>query len=148
MRGTGPIGYPGAAEVVNMQPPAYLLKKGIHALPCLGDGRQSGTSGSPSILNASPEAAVNGGLALVRSGDHLRIDLNKGTANILIDDEELQKRKDDLIAAGGYKYPASQTPWQEIQRSMVGQLDEGMVLKPAVKYQRVAQTKGLPRDNH
>ncbi|UXN61684.1 IlvD/Edd family dehydratase [Phyllobacterium zundukense] len=148
MRGTGPIGYPGAAEVVNMQPPAYLLKKGIHALPCLGDGRQSGTSGSPSILNASPEAAVNGGLALVRSGDHLRIDLNKGTANILINDEELQKRKDDLIAAGGYKYPASQTPWQEIQRSMVGQLDEGMVLKPAVKYQRVAQTKGLPRDNH
>ncbi len=148
MRGTGPIGYPGAAEVVNMQPPAYLLKKGIHALPCLGDGRQSGTSGSPSILNASPEAAVNGGLALVRSGDHLRIDLNKGTANILIDDEELQKRKDDLVAAGGYKYPASQTPWQEIQRGMVGQLDEGMVLKPAVNYQRIAQTKGLPRDNH
>jgi dihydroxy-acid dehydratase len=148
MRGTGPVGYPGAAEVVNMQPPAYLLKKGVHALPCLGDGRQSGTSGSPSILNASPEAAVNGGLALVRSGDHLRIDLNKGTANILIDDEELQKRKNDLIAAGGYKYPASQTPWQEIQRGMVGQLDEGMVLKPAVKYQRVAQTKGLPRDNH
>ncbi|MEP7452897.1 IlvD/Edd family dehydratase [Phyllobacterium sp. SB3] len=148
MRGTGPIGYPGAAEVVNMQPPAYLLKQGIHALPCLGDGRQSGTSGSPSILNASPEAAVNGGLALVRSGDHLRIDLNKGTANILIDDEELQKRKDDLIAAGGYKYPASQTPWQEIQRGMVGQLDEGMVLKPAVGYQRIAQTKGLPRDNH
>ncbi|WP_040855845.1 IlvD/Edd family dehydratase [Phyllobacterium sp. YR531] len=148
MRGTGPIGYPGAAEVVNMQPPAYLLKQGIHALPCLGDGRQSGTSGSPSILNASPEAAVNGGLALVRSGDHLRIDLNKGTANILIDDEELQKRKDDLLAAGGYKYPASQTPWQEIQRGMVGQLDEGMVLKPAVGYQRIAQTKGLPRDNH
>lgn len=148
MRGTGPIGYPGAAEVVNMQPPAYLLKEGIHALPCLGDGRQSGTSGSPSILNASPEAAVNGGLALVRSGDHLRIDLKKGTANILIDDEELQKRKDDLIAAGGYKYPASQTPWQEIQRGMVGQLDEGMVLKPAVGYQRIAQTKGLPRDNH
>jgi dihydroxy-acid dehydratase len=148
MRGTGPIGYPGAAEVVNMQPPAYLLKKGIHALPCLGDGRQSGTSGSPSILNASPEAAVNGGLALVKSGDHLRIDLKKGTANILIDDEELQKRKDDLIAAGGYKYPASQTPWQEIQRGMVGQLDEGMVLKPAVNYQRIAQTKGLPRDNH
>ncbi|ATU93247.1 IlvD/Edd family dehydratase [Phyllobacterium zundukense] len=148
MRGTGPIGYPGAAEVVNMQPPAYLLKKGIHALPCLGDGRQSGTSGSPSILNASPEAAVNGGLALVKSGDHLRIDLKKGTANILIDDEELQKRKEDLIAAGGYKYPASQTPWQEIQRGMVGQLDEGMVLKPAVSYQRIAQTKGLPRDNH
>jgi xylonate dehydratase len=148
MRGTGAIGYPGAAEVVNMQPPAYLLKKGIHALPCLGDGRQSGTSGSPSILNASPEAALNGGLALVRSGDHLRIDLRKGTADILIDDEELQKRKDDLRAAGGYKYPASQTPWQAIQRGMVGQLDEGMVLKPAVEFQRIAQTKGLPRDNH
>ncbi|MBA8877668.1 IlvD/Edd family dehydratase [Phyllobacterium myrsinacearum] len=148
MRGTGPIGYPGAAEVVNMQPPGYLLKQGIHALPCLGDGRQSGTSGSPSILNASPEAAVNGGLALVRSGDHLRIDLNKGTANILIDDEELQKRREDLLAAGGYKYPASQTPWQEIQRGMVDQLAQGMVLKPAVKYQRIAQTKGLPRDNH
>ncbi|MEK1851574.1 MAG: IlvD/Edd family dehydratase [Phyllobacterium sp.] len=148
MRGTGAIGYPGAAEVVNMQPPAYLLKMGIHALPCLGDGRQSGTSGSPSILNASPEAALNGGLALVRSGDHLRIDLRKGTADILIDDEELQKRKDDLRAAGGYKYPASQTPWQAIQRGMVGQLDEGMVLKPAVEFQRIAQTKGLPRDNH
>jgi dihydroxy-acid dehydratase len=148
MRGAGPIGYPGAAEVVNMQPPGYLLKKGIHALPCLGDGRQSGTSGSPSILNASPEAAVNGGLALVRSGDHLRIDLRKGTANILIEDEELQKRREDLLAAGGYKYPASQTPWQEIQRGMVDQLAQGMVLKPAVNYQRIAQTKGLPRDNH
>ena len=148
MRGTGPIGYPGAAEVVNMQPPGYLLKKGIHALPCLGDGRQSGTSGSPSILNASPEAAVNGGLALVRSGDHLRIDLRKGTANILIDEEELQKRRDDLLAAGGYKYPASQTPWQEIQRGMVDQLAQGMVLKPAVDFQRIAQTKGLPRDHH
>jgi dihydroxy-acid dehydratase len=148
MRGTGAIGYPGAAEVVNMQPPAYLLKKGIHALPCLGDGRQSGTSGSPSILNASPEAALNGGLALVRSGDHLRIDLRKGTADILIDDEELHKRKDNLKAQGGYKYPASQTPWQAIQRGMVGQLDEGMVLKPAVEFQRIAQTKGLPRDNH
>ena len=148
MRGTGPIGYPGAAEVVNMQPPGYLLKKGIHALPCLGDGRQSGTSGSPSILNASPEAAVNGGLAEQRTGDHPRIDLRKGTANSLIDDEELQKRRDDLLAAGGYKYPASQTPWQEIQRGMVDQLAHGMVLKPAVAFQSIAQTKGLPRDNH
>ncbi|MCX8278727.1 dihydroxy-acid dehydratase family protein [Phyllobacterium sp. 0TCS1.6C] len=148
MRGTGPIGYPGAAEVVNMQPPAYLIKRGVHALPCLGDGRQSGTSGSPSILNASPEAAVNGGLALVRSGDRLRIDLRAGTANILIDDAELKARKQQLTAAGGYKYPASQTPWQEIQRGMVGQLAEGMTLEPAVGYQRIAQTKGLPRDNH
>jgi dihydroxy-acid dehydratase len=148
MRGTGPIGYPGAAEVVNMQPPAYLIKRGVHALPCLGDGRQSGTSGSPSILNASPEAAVNGGLALVRSGDRLRIDLRAGTANILIDEAELKARKQQLTAAGGYKYPASQTPWQEIQRGMVGQLAEGMTLEPAVGYQRIAQTKGLPRDNH
>ncbi|MCO4317162.1 dihydroxy-acid dehydratase family protein [Phyllobacterium sp. 21LDTY02-6] len=148
MRGTGPIGYPGAAEVVNMQPPAYLIKRGVHALPCLGDGRQSGTSGSPSILNASPEAAVNGGLALVRSGDRLRIDLRAGSANILIDEAELKARKQQLTAAGGYKYPASQTPWQEIQRGMVGQLAEGMTLEPAVGYQRIAQTKGLPRDNH
>ncbi|GAB1580830.1 IlvD/Edd family dehydratase [Phyllobacterium phragmitis] len=148
MRGTGPIGYPGAAEVVNMRPPADLIKKGVHALPCVGDGRQSGTSGSPSILNASPEAAAMGGLALVKSGDRIRIDLKKGTANILISDEELNKRRADLMAAGGYKYPAHQTPWQEIQRGMVDQLSEGMVLKPAVKYQRIAQTMGLPRDNH
>ncbi|PRD41641.1 dihydroxy-acid dehydratase [Phyllobacterium phragmitis] len=148
MRGTGPIGYPGGAEVVNMQPPAYLIKKGVHALPCVGDGRQSGTSGSPSILNASPEAAANGGLALVKSGDRLRIDLKKGTADILISDEELHKRRSELMAAGGYPYPAHQTPWQEIQRGMIDQLSEGMVLKPAVKYQRIAQTMGLPRDNH
>lgn len=148
MRGAGPIGYPGAAEVVNMQPPAYLLKKGIHALPCLGDGRQSGTSGSPSILNASPEAAANGGLALVKTGDRLRIDLRKGTADILISNEELAQRRTELMAAGGYKYPPHQTPWQEIQRGMIDQLSEGMVLKPAVKYQRIAETMGLPRDNH
>ncbi|WP_420959293.1 IlvD/Edd family dehydratase [Brucella sp. IR073] len=148
MRGTGPIGYPGAAEVVNMRPPAELIKRGVHALPCVGDGRQSGTSGSPSILNASPEAAAMGGLALVKSGDRIRIDLNKGTANILIPDEELNKRRSDLMAEGGYKYPPHQTPWQEIQRGMVDQLSEGMVLKPAVKYQRIAQTMGLPRDNH
>ncbi|PYE86663.1 IlvD/Edd family dehydratase [Phyllobacterium leguminum] len=148
MRGAGPIGYPGAAEVVNMQPPAYLIKKGIHALPCVGDGRQSGTSGSPSILNASPEAAANGGLALVKTGDRLRIDLKKGTADILISSEELAERRAELEAAGGYPYPADQTPWQEIQRSMVDQLSDGMVLKPAVKYQRIAQTMGLPRDNH
>jgi dihydroxy-acid dehydratase len=148
MRGTGPIGYPGAAEVVNMRPPAELIKKGVHALPCVGDGRQSGTSGSPSILNASPEAAAMGGLALVKTGDRIRIDLKKGTANILISDEELNKRRSDLMAEGGYKYPPHQTPWQEIQRGMVDQLSEGMVLKPAVKYQRIAQTMGLPRDNH
>jgi len=148
MRGAGPIGYPGGAEVVNMQPPAYLLKKGIHALPCIGDGRQSGTSGSPSILNAAPEAAVGGGLALVKTGDKVRIDLGKGTANILISDEELASRRASLTGHGGYHYPKHQTPWQEIQRGMVDQFDQGMVLKPAVKYQRVAQTQGVPRDNH
>ena len=148
MRGAGPIGYPGAAEVVNMQPPASLLKKGIHSLACIGDGRQSGTSGSPSILNASPEAAVGGGLALLKSGDRVRIDLRKGEANILISDEELEQRREKLKSNGGYTYPESQTPWQEIQRGIVDQLSEGMVLKPAVKYQRVAETKGIPRDNH
>jgi dihydroxy-acid dehydratase len=148
MRGTGPVGYPGAAEVVNMQPPAYLIKKGVHALPCIGDGRQSGTSGSPSILNASPEAAVGGGLALLRSGDRVRIDLRKGTADILISDAELTERRAKLEADGGYAYPAHQTPWQEIQRGMVDQLSAGMVLKPAVKYRRVAQEKGVPRNNH
>ncbi|PWB64738.1 MAG: dihydroxy-acid dehydratase [Bradyrhizobiaceae bacterium] len=148
IRGTGPVGYPGAAEVVNMQPPAALIRKGITALPCIGDGRQSGTSGSPSILNASPEAAVGGGLALLKTGDRVRIDLNKGTANILIGKAELAQRRAALEKQGGYQYPKSQTPWQEIQRSMVDQLADGMVLKPAVKYQRVAQTQGVPRDNH
>lgn len=148
MRGAGPVGYPGGAEVVNMQPPAYLLKAGIHSLPCIGDGRQSGTSGSPSILNASPEAAVGGGLALLRTGDRVRIDLRKGSANILVSDDELDRRRTDLQNEGGYEYPQHQTPWQEIQRSMVDQLSEGMVLKPAVKYQNIAVTRGLPRDNH
>lgn len=148
MRGAGPIGYPGTAEVVNMRAPSYLIKKGVKSLPCVGDGRQSGTSGSPSILNASPEAAVGGGLALLRNGDQVRIDLNKGSADILISDAELAARKEALAKAGGYKYPASQTPWQEIQRSMVGQMDTGMVLEPAVAYQRIAETKGIPRDSH
>ncbi|RZM32621.1 MAG: dihydroxy-acid dehydratase, partial [Sphingomonas sp.] len=148
MRGAGPIGYPGAAEVVNMRPPAYLITEGIHALPCIGDGRQSGTSGSPSILNASPEAAAMGGLALLKTGDRVRIDLNKGTADVLISDEELAQRRADLIAAGGYRYPASQTPWQEIQRAVVGQMNTGAILEGAEKYQRIAQTMGLPRDNH
>jgi dihydroxy-acid dehydratase len=148
MRGAGPIGYPGAAEVVNMRPPAYLITEGVHSLPCIGDGRQSGTSGSPSILNASPEAAAMGGLALIETGDRVRIDLNKGTANILISDEELAERRKVLAAAGGYKYPASQTPWQEIQRSVVGQMSTGAILEGAEKYQRIAQTQGLPRDNH
>lgn len=147
IRGVGPIGYPGSAEVVNMQPPAALIKQGITALPCIGDGRQSGTSGSPSILNASPEAAAMGGLALLRTGDRIRIDLKKGTADILVSKAELAKRRAALEKKGGFAYPASQTPWQEIQRAMVDQLADGMVLKPAVKYQRIAQ-KSVPRDNH
>jgi dihydroxy-acid dehydratase len=147
MRGTGPIGYPGGAEVVNMQPPAALIKKGVTALPCIGDGRQSGTSGSPSILNASPEAAAGGGLALLQTGDRVRIDLNKGSADILISAEQLAERRAQLQKNGGYHYPPNQTPWQEIQRDMVDQLGNGMVLQPAVKYQRVAQ-KFVPRDNH
>ncbi|HZV18742.1 MAG TPA: IlvD/Edd family dehydratase [Sphingobium sp.] len=148
MRGAGPIGYPGAAEVVNMRPPAYLITQGVLALPCIGDGRQSGTSGSPSILNASPEAAVMGGLALLRSGDRVRLDLENRTVNVLISDEELAERRSALIAEGGYAYPASQTPWQEIQRALVGQLDSGAIMEGAEKYQRIAQTRGLPRDNH
>ena len=148
MRGTGPVGYPGAAEVVNMRAPDYLLKKGITSLPCIGDGRQSGTSGSPSILNASPEAATGGGLALLKTGDIVRIDLRKRTADIKISAAELEKRREALKKAGGYKYPDHQTPWQEIQRGIVDELSNGMVLKPAVKYQRIAKTKGLPRDNH
>ncbi len=148
MRGAGPVGYPGGAEVVNMQPPAYLIKRGIHSLPCIGDGRQSGTSGTPSILNASPEAAVGGGLALLKTGDRVRIDLRKGTADILVSDDEITRRRAELQNNGGYAYPRHQTPWQEIQRSMVDQFDQGMVLKPAVKYQDVAHTAGVPRDNH
>ena len=147
MRGAGPIGYPGSAEVVNMQPPAALIKNGITSLPCIGDGRQSGTSGSPSILNASPEAAASGGISLLKTGDRVRIDLRKGTADILVSKAELARRRKALLRRGGYHYPASQTPWQEIQRGLVDQLADGMVLKPAVKYQRVAQ-KSIPRDNH
>ena len=147
MRGVGPIGYPGSAEVVNMQPPAALIKKGVTSLACIGDGRQSGTSGSPSILNASPEAAAGGGLALLKTGDRVRIDLNKGSADILISAADLAGRRATLDKGGGYQYPPSQTPWQEIQRAMVDQLADGMVLAPAVKYQRVAQ-KSVPRDNH
>ncbi|PVM91806.1 IlvD/Edd family dehydratase [Caulobacter endophyticus] len=148
MRGAGPVGYPGSAEVVNMRAPDYLIKRGIKQLPCIGDGRQSGTSGSPSILNASPEAAVGGGLALLKTGDRVRFDLRKSRVDVLISPEEVAERRKALEAAGGYKYPESQTPWQEIQRAIVGQMETGAVLEPAVKYQRIAQTKGLPRDSH
>ncbi len=147
MRGAGPIGYPGGAEVVNMRPPAALIQAGIHALPCLGDGRQSGTSGSPSILNAAPEAAVGGGLALVRTGDRIRIDLARRSADMLVSPEELARRRADLKGPPDYM-PASQTPWQEIHRNITGQFEGGAVIELAVKYQRIAQTRGLPRDSH
>ena len=148
MRGAGPKGYPGGAEVVNMRPPAYLIKQGVSELPCIGDGRQSGTSGSPSILNASPEAADGGGLALLRSGDRVRIDLNSFTADILIGDNELEARKKELQEKGGYPSPESQSPWQQYFREMVMPFSEGMVLKDATNYQSIARTKGVPRDNH
>ena len=148
MRGAGPIGYPGGAEVVNMRPPAYLIKKGVGELPCIGDGRQSGTSGSPSILNASPEAAAGGGLALLRSGDRIRIDMNKCTADILISDDELAARRDELAAQGGFASPESQSPWQQYFREMVQPFSEGMVLRDAPDYKSIARTKGVPRDNH
>ena len=142
IRGAGPVGWPGSAEVVNMQPSDELIKKGITELPCIGDGRQSGTSGSPSILNASPESATGGGLAWLRTGDTVVIDLNKCTANMLVSDEEIELRKKDGVPP----YPESQTPWQEIQRKFVGELSDGAVLENAVKYQKVRKT--LPRDNH
>ncbi len=147
MRGAGPRGYPGAAEVVNMRAPSYLLKRGVKALPCIGDGRQSGTSGSPSILNASPEAAAGGGLALLKTGDRVRIDLGRGSADMLVPAEELAERARALEAAGGYDSPASQTPWQALFREKVGGLDQGMVLDGAPEFRDVAR-KHMPRDNH
>ncbi len=147
MRGVGPLGYPGAAEVVNMRPPEYLLKKGITSLPCIGDGRQSGTSGSPSILNASPEAAAQGALALLRNGDMLRVDLNTYRVDVLLSEEELDARAKALADAGGYVMRDSQTPWQQYFRELVGPLSEGMVLRDADKYQKTAQTH-KPRHNH
>lgn len=147
MRGAGPLGYPGGAEVVNMRAPDYLLKRGVSALPCIGDGRQSGTSGSPSILNASPEAAAGGGLALLKTGDRLRVDLSTGEVNILLPVEELQKRATDLEAAGGYPLRDSQSPWQQYFRELTGQLSDGMVLRDASNYQKIA-AKHRPRHNH
>ena len=146
MRGTGPIGYPGGAEVVNMRPPAYLLKKGVEALPCIGDGRQSGTSGSPSILNASPEAAAGGGLALLKTGDRVRIDLKKCSADMLVPLDELAERA-RAFEAEGYPYPENHSPWQELFREKVGRFDEGMILKDADNYRDIGR-KYVPRDNH
>ena len=146
MRGAGPIGYPGAAEVVNMRAPSYLLKRGVQALPCIGDGRQSGTSGSPSILNASPEAAAGGGLALIQTDDRVRIDLNACSANMLVDEATIAQRRAALTERPFS--PESQSPWQEIFRERVGPLSEGMVLRGAPEYRDIARTKGTPRDNH
>ena len=145
MRGAGPIGYPGGAEVVNMRPPSYLLEKGIHSLPCIGDGRQSGTSGSPSILNASPEAADGGGLALIQNNDVVRVDLNNFTVNVLVDETELNLRREQLD--NSFLRPESQTPWQDIFREKVNPFSEGMTLKGAEKHKNIA-ARHVPRDNH
>jgi len=147
MRGTGPKGYPGGAEVVNMRPPSYLLNKGISSLPCIGDGRQSGTSGSPSILNAAPEAADGGGLALLQTGDMVRIDLKKCSADMLLSKSELAKRSKALKAKGGFTMPENQTPWQQYFREKVQPFSEGMVLEDAPNYRGIAQ-KHTPRNNH
>jgi dihydroxy-acid dehydratase len=144
IRNVGPVGYPGAAEVVNMLPPDRLVKGGVLMLPCVGDGRQSGTSASPSILNASPEAAVGGGLALLQTGDKVRVDIGKRRADILIPEKELAERK----AAWKPHVNESQTPWQELQRKFVGQLASGACLDFAVNYQRIVETKGSPRHSH
>jgi dihydroxy-acid dehydratase len=147
MRGVGPVGYPGAPEVVNMRAPAHLIKRGIKTLACIGDGRQSGTSASPSILNCSPEAAIGGNLALLKTGDRIRIDLGRSEANILISHEELAQRRRAFEAAGGYAIGPSATPWQELYRQTVGQLETGGAMEMAVRFQRVAAAH-IPKDSH
>ena len=147
MRGTGPIGYPGGAEVVNMRPPSYLIKNGIDSLPCIGDGRQSGTSGSPSILNASPEAAAAGGLALLQTGDTVRVDLVNGRVNALVEADEWARRRSALEAKGGFSVPEDQTPWQQLFRQTATQFDKGMVIEGATRFQSIA-AKSVPRNNH
>jgi len=144
IRGAGTVGYPGSAEVVNMAPPSHLIKRGIDSLPCLGDGRQSGTSASPSILNMSPEAAVGGGLALLRTGDRIRVDLNQRSVVALVDEAELARRRLDPP----YQPPPAQTPWQELYRQLVGQLSTGGCLEPATLYLKVVETRGDPRHSH
>ncbi len=144
IRGAGTVGYPGSAEVVNMAPPSHLIKRGIDSLPCLGDGRQSGTSASPSILNMSPEAAVGGGLALLRTGDRIRVDLNQRSVVALVDEAELARRRLDPP----YQPPPAQTPWQELYRQLVGQLSTGDCLEPATLYLKVVETRGDPRHSH
>jgi dihydroxy-acid dehydratase len=143
MRGAGPLGWPGSAEVVNMQPPDALIRRGIETLPTLGDGRQSGTADSPSILNCSPESAAGGGLSWLQTGDVLRIDLNAGTCNALVAPEEIERRKRELPAP---PVPASQSPWEELYREKTGQLANGATLEFALKYRRIAEK--TPRHNH
>lgn len=142
MRNAGPIGWPGAAEVVNMRPPSYLLKKGINSLPTLGDGRQSGTSDSPSILHVSPESVVGGGIAYLKTGDMIQIDINDCSCNVLLSEQEWNERKKQPIP----EIPPSQTPWQEIYRSTVTQLNEGAIIDLATKYKQIAKIN--PRHNH
>ena len=144
IRNCGPVGYPGGAEVVNMQPPAALLKQGIDTLPTLGDGRQSGTSATPSILNVSPEAAIGGGLALLQTGDRIRIDLNSRKVDVMIPDSDLAARR------AQWKAPVlrNKTPWEEIYRSMVGQQASGACLEPATLYLNIVETRGESRHNH
>jgi len=144
IRGCGPIGYPGSAEVVNMQPPDNLLKKGINTLPTLGDGRQSGTSESPSILNVSPESAIGGDLLILNTGDQLKIDLNNKRIDLLISEEEIKKRRSNI------KIPKliNQTPWQEISRKFVGQLENGSCLELDEQYVDINNNKGIPRNSH
>ena len=148
IRGCGPLGYPGAAEVVNMLPPDHLVKKGITTLPCIGDGRQSGTSASPSILNAAPEAAAGGGLMLLQTGDMIRIDIDKRQVNMLIEENILADRQKSLSNKKNAHMPESQTPWQELYRQTVGQLDSGGVIEEAVEFQDVVRKKGNPRHSH
>ena len=144
IRGAGPIGFPGSAEVVNMQPPAEMIRAGITELPTIGDGRQSGTSASPSILNVTPEAALGGGMALVRSGDRIRIDLGRRVADLLVDDTVLEERRKEPSP----QHPENQTPWQELYRANVGQLSTGGCFDFATCYRQILKTKGEPRDSH
>ncbi|CAG9232054.1 D-xylonate dehydratase [Paraburkholderia sabiae] len=144
IRGAGTVGYPGSAEVVNMAPPAELVRQGITSLPCMGDGRQSGTSASPSILNMSPEAAVGGGLALLRTNDRIRVDLNARSVQLLVDEDELERRRESTT----FEIPRAQTPWQELYRQTVGQLSTGGCLEPATLYLKVIAERGNPRHSH
>jgi len=142
IRGAGVIGWPGSAEVVNMQPPDALIRRGVNWLPTLGDGRQSGTSDSPSILNASPESAVGGGLSWLRTGDMIRVDLNAGTCDALVDPAEIERRRAEGLPA----IPPPETPWEELYREKTGQLGDGGVMEFALSY-RGTSTK-VPRHNH